>query len=953
MKNVFLFLLSFVTLNGFAQQVVTYNFAPQQQIEHVDGFSEIIIENCSHISEEGLPDLPTFGVNILLAPGHEITSINIINIEFYPAIENINIRPASANFPISVGAPANYKPVPKLEVYNANKNYPDGIIGGEFTSFLRGHAVASFLIHPVRYNPVEKKSQSIKSITLEINSQTTQKATDALKFLRNDQTTLDRVQQSTTNKIDESILESYNSLNTRNTPSNYDILVVTKQSFTGSAMNNYILHKNKWGYKVLVKTVEEIYAAYEGIDNAEKVRNCIIDAYENEGISYLMLFGDSHSNSSSSHNIIPYRKLYVYASSDYIEYIPSDMYFACLDGTWYDETDGTWGKPGYNDLSHEIGVGRICADNEGEIENFVTKLIKYQDTPVTADVKRALMVGENLDDAPTWGGDYKDEIKNGGMFNGSLLAGIPSGFTVSTLYEKNGYWTTTALRNHFNSQGVHILNHLGHSDVTYNMKLSNSDVTDINFTNIGTQRSLAIVYSQGCYNGSFDNTTSYGGDAGDCINEKFHKIKGGVVANIGNSRYGWYVRGGTNGASQRFDRYFFHGIFGLNIYNIGEANGYSKDINKSYVQSNGHLRWCCYELTLQGDPSMEIWTDTPTEFDLQYVSLTKNGDTEFFITTGVPYARVAVLQNNILISRAVCDNEGNAFLYLDEPVDLASVLLSISGHNKYRYEQQGIEFTDAPPVRGFSAIVDGITVNLKWQKPEVLKGNMPDSYIIYRDGVSIKKLDSNTLAYQDEDQLSWFTDYEYCVKALYTIYASNPVCLPVKTEAYCDIASNIRSTVNNQTVTLFWDKPDPIAPEKYSIFRDGEFLKETTKLFTVDNVPEDDTEYEYCVLAEYDGCDLESVCLKVAVGNVVGIAEQQAELFQIYPTPAHDYITVKGTEMQHIVIYDITGRIVREIDPNNASQTNVSVSGLENGLYFLRIYTEGNVYTKRFSVTRI
>jgi hypothetical protein len=61
---------------------------------------------------------------------------------------------------------------------------------------------------------------------------------------------------------------------------------------------------------------------------------------------------------------------------------------------------------------------------------------------------------------------------------------------------------------------------------------------------------------------------------------------------------------------------------------------------------------------------------------------------------------------------------------------------------------------------------------------------------------------------------------------------------------------------------------------------------------------------------------------------------------------------VTGAAMQQILIYDITGRIVRELNLNGATQSNISVSGLENGLYLLQIYSDGNVFVKRFSVIK-
>jgi hypothetical protein len=955
MKNLFLFLLCFVTLNGFAQQTVTYSFAPHQQIESGAGFSELIIENCSYISEEGHPDLPVFSASVLLAPGHEIASINIINIEYYPAIENINIRPASANFPISKGAPAGYKAVPKPEIYSVNQNYPENTIAGENTSFLRGHAIGSFLIYPVLFNPVQKRAMQIKTITLEVYSEATPKAVEALRFLRNDIQTAERIKQTTANR-DEAILNSYNSLSKRSANPNYELLIVTKQAFV-PALDNYIKHKNLWGYKVLVKTVEEIYTTYTtGIDNADRVRQCVIDAYENEGISYLMFFGDSHQTTSSPHNSIPYRRLYCKAGNE-IDNLPSDMYFACFDGTWYNSSSGLWGEYGYNDLDHEISVGRLCADNVNEIETFVAKLIKYQETPVVEDIKKALMVGENLDGVPTWGGDCKDQIAVGGSYNGYTTVGLPSDYTINKLYDKNGYWNTTQLRNYFNNTGAHFVNHLGHSDVTYNMKLDNSDITNAKFTNDGIQRTLSIVYSQGCLNGAFDNKDGWGWDHGDCINEMFHKINGGVVANIGNSRYGWYNPGGTNGPSQRFDRYFFDGIFGQNIYNIGDANTYSKDKIKGITQNDAWVRWCCYELNLMGDPSMDIWTDTPTEFDPQYIDIVKNSDIEIKVSTGVPYARVAILQNDELVSRGQCDEAGNVVLTFDAPLDLASALLSLTGHNKFRFEQQGLEFVETPPVRELTASVDEIVVTLEWQEPDYRDDNQPDSYAIYRNGNRIITLSSDELSYQDTDELSWNTTYDYCVRALYSVFASPPVCLPVKTDPYCALAGNVRSSVSKKAVALQWEQAGLIAPKEYTVFRDGEFLKETTKLFIIDNVPEDDTEYEYCVVAQYDDCELEPVCLKVIVGSPVGISEAQTEGVHIYPNPTTGELRITNYELRitNIEVFDVFGRKVEAKFPSNllegwqpqADGVVLDISHLQSGIYFVKVFTEEGEVVKK------
>ncbi|MDR0365168.1 MAG: C25 family cysteine peptidase [Bacteroidales bacterium] len=1037
MKKVFLIVLLCLFYGAFSQkQTVTYSFAPHSQIESADGFSSIFIDNCSSVAEEGAPDLPVFGASILLEPGCEISAVNVIHAEYYPSVENIAIRPSAGQYPISIGTPENYTLQPKPEIYTVNKNYPERIIEHEYTSFYRGYALGSFLINPVIYNPVEKRAEFIKNITIEIVSQSTEKAQASLNFLRDDVATVEKVKTKIDIK-DQISLNSYASFNKRgDNEANYDILVIAPQEFLGEEIDEYVALKNRWGYKVIVRTLEDIKSAYSGIDDAEKMRNCVIDMYKNEGISYLMLFGDSHPASNSSHHKLPYRKMYGQVNSTsglMTDNLPSDMYFACLDGNWYDG-NGSWGKPENDDLEHEISVGRLCADSKAEIGVFVSKLIKYQDAPIKEDVKKAFMVGENLNANPvTWGGDCKDEIVTGGTFNQYTTTGIPSYYTVSKLYERDhGNWGSGSLFNYFNS-GTHLVNHLGHSFTDYNMKIYTYQVTNSNFTNDGVSKGLAILYSQGCYNGSFDNTNDWGQTSNtDCISEAFLKLTGGFVANIGNSRYGWYNPGGTNGASQRFDRYFFHAIFEENIFNIGDVNSYSKDINKSYITGNSALRWCAYELNLMGDPSMDIWTNTPTEFDLQMVNAVKQSDSEILIFANEPYARVAVFNGNEFITRVVCNEEGEGTIVFDETVNFNSLVISITAHNKIRYEAP-IDFVVAPPVMDLDATVDGIVVSLKWKKPDQVKSDEIKSYIIYRNGVKIAVVESENLEFIDDSPLAEYTEYTYCIRVEYHGFSSGNTCETITTDYSCSKISNIRNTVKGKEVSIYWDAPPSVTPNMYEIYRNDELVGETAKSPYKETAPREYELYDYCVVAKYDKCNSDSVCTRLRTQLICGIVEglkskinddnvtltwrinspntvskyvieKNGEVigettettfideniiggesnyciiavfencesdpschavtivgidnssdsvndYRIYPNPAQNQITVAGKDIDRIVIFDISGRIVGNIESNNAS-IHISLSQYESGIYLMQIHSNGKQTVRRFSVVK-
>ncbi|HCX73810.1 MAG TPA: hypothetical protein DHM37_08835, partial [Candidatus Cloacimonas sp.] len=132
---------------------------------------------------------------------------------------------------------------------------------------------------------------------------------------------------------------------------------------------------------------------------------------------------------------------------------------------------------------------------------------------------------------------------------------------------------------------------------------------------------------------------------------------------------GWGMQGSTNGASQYFDREFFDAIFAEEITQIGIANDDSKEDNISYINENSVIRWCAYELTLFGDPTLDIWTNTPTDIVAEYPASIPIGSSSMQITTDTPFSRIGLMQENELVGRAVTDQFGDAELEFFQPVD--------------------------------------------------------------------------------------------------------------------------------------------------------------------------------------------------------------------------------------------------------------------------------------------
>ena len=80
--------------------------------------------------------------------------------------------------------------------------------------------------------------------------------------------------------------------------------------------------------------------------------------------------------------------------------------------------------------------------------------------------------------------------------------------------------------------------------------------------------------------------------------------------------------------------------------------------------------------------------------------------------------------------------------------------------------------------------------------------------------------------------------------------------------------------------------------------------------------------------------------------HIVNVDEEvYAETFEIYPNPATDVITLRGTTLSQVVIADISGKIV---ETTNAAQQRVDVRHLAPGVYFVQVNTAQGIQQKKF-----
>ncbi len=140
--------------------------------------------------------------------------------------------------------------------------------------------------------------------------------------------------------------------------------------------------------------------------------------------------------------------------------------------------------------------------------------------------------------------------------------------------------------------------------------------------------------------------------------------------------------------------------------------------------------------------------------------------------------------------------------------------------------------------------------------------------------------------------------------------------LPEDTPEPCDVPTNLHTTdIQNEAIAIAWDANANVSSWniRYSTVG-GSITAQTTN---------------------------------------VGIEEHLLNSISLYPNPANDVVNVQCTmnnvQLEGIEVIDVYGKVVRTIvGTNNYSPIRINVSGLANGMYFVRVTTEEGVVTKNF-----
>ena len=574
-------------------------------------------------AEPGQPLLPRETFFFVLPHGHAAEEVHLEAKRVEPVGGAFDLAPAQLPMPLSL--PKSRMPTPRdAQRYASDDPHPESWARLGAIQFKHGYALVPVTVTPLSYRPLSGRVERLVTAELVLTTKPAGVLARSLRALEKDRRTVKHradVQASMASYPKQPARGP-----TRLDPGDYEYLIIAPDVFISlggeDSLEDLLAERDALGMTGQIVSLEWILANYDGLrpdgaaDDATRVRQFLLDAYTEWGSDYVLLVGDADNadvGGESGDALMPVRKLHVDTGHPDAapDELPSDLYYSCLDGDFDFDADGIYGELGDGpdggevDLLAELYVGRAPVDSEWELRNFVRKTLAYE-AGAGAWLQQVWMVGELLwnDPANVWGGTAMDELITGTDAGGFTTLGFNSFpfFICNTLYDRDlggSSWTADDMVNVLN-EGPHVVNHLGHSNVTYNMRLMNYHVDDL------INAHPFLHYSQGCYNGAFDNRAppEEGGftHGTDCIGEHMVADLHGAFASISNSRYGW-GSSMTDGPSQRFHRQFWDAFFSEGLSTIGQAQADSKEDNAAGF-IDPFIRWVGYESNLLGDPAV-------------------------------------------------------------------------------------------------------------------------------------------------------------------------------------------------------------------------------------------------------------------------------------------------------------------------------------------------------------
>ncbi|MCK5562248.1 MAG: hypothetical protein KAJ51_16735, partial [Thermoplasmata archaeon] len=638
------------------QETIDLEFEPNLEEVSMNGdvWDFIRVENCIYNSNPGQPRIP---IKILeLNTPVEITSVNVRYSDhaYFSELRIVPVPPQQIWSNDGIITPEFYC---DDVYYNTNEYLPSqdyelNQIGLKHDNN-NEYYIYNLKIYPLKYNPQSSEGIFSKNVDVTYDYELPQPA----------------IQNTRASQPEDS--------QARAPSDTYKYIIITTTDLTDE-LQPLVNWKTQKGLPAKMVTVSEITSnpLYDGVDDADEIRNFIQWAYKQWEIEYVLLAGD--------YNNVPTRHTFdaqaIYTGDDGI--IPADTYYACIDEgtTWNgDHSDTNFGEFGeLDDIIPDVAVGRIAINSEFNMANWVTENIVYEKNPPAGDWFDTITLVSDFGFSPGDCADQSDFLYNTYFDNSYAL--------YSKLYDDSSgtdYISSAKIQEKINN-GSALVVYTDHANTNaWGKTISFTNAHAAGLSNNGKQ---PVVYVMACLSAGFDHTSL------ESIGEAFtENAGGGAIAYIGSSRVavgavgaGYTYEPTATGLEEDFARNLTDAQnndqsqlrVGLIHKNALEyyATQWGDQFPGGSMMNFAQRSWLL--LTLLGDPDSPIWTETPKNFKITNVTeKLVGGDVQVTIkvtdtidlVTGIENALVAISKGTKAYDFGYTDSAGEAKFIITNP----------------------------------------------------------------------------------------------------------------------------------------------------------------------------------------------------------------------------------------------------------------------------------------------
>jgi uncharacterized repeat protein (TIGR01451 family) len=656
-----------------------------------DGVVSLVARGGTHEFTPGRPDLPWLSERIDLPAGMKLVAVEVVGVRTELLMDQVRVATAPAAIP---GAGPEERTAADPAIYGSDRFQPEVLVLPGTQGSLRGRNVAYLRVAPARWNPATGRLERIISMKLELTL--AEGAAPAVVRERIVREWEDELPSGVPSRALVSLGSSAAAGAGGTKPKAEPFKPLQVPSVLGSPVEYVIVTndamapvfqqladwKTQSGVPAVVRTTSFIRAQYPyGVDDAERIRLFLRDAYARWGTKWVLLGGDT--------DVIPER-LALNVNFYQVEHIAADLYYSCLDGNWNANGNHEYGQ-GYEDefitgdgadILPEVYVGRSPVSTPGEAQTFVNKTLAYEKNPVAGYTDDWLMFAEVLFPQPYNGGPID---MDGAPFVEDILplAANNPDIQIERYYENHtepSYVpgalpeSKAAVLAELNL-GPSLALHVGHG-YRNSMSVGDASIVNADASALTNGNKTFNLYAIDCTSAAIDFP---------CIAEAFIKNpNGGAVTVIGSTRFDFPTAG------RAYQQEYFRLFFEDSVSAVGELQARQKLPFTAFAFYDGLNRWTQLTLLLLGDPELRMYNGNWRTLAASGLTGFVLGDSlaNVHVTTGgqpLMNARVTLYKAGDEFRTGLTDSNGDVQLPF-RPDSSGSFTLTVTAYNSKPFQ---------------------------------------------------------------------------------------------------------------------------------------------------------------------------------------------------------------------------------------------------------------------------